>query len=131
MLVWFLLKHEAAVDKQVLQSHVASLACDGVSFLHSVEAAVAHVDVIDVCVLFKSNYLHTIFRLLAGDILHEHLSHSRVVSAAADFLRFVVEVDFQHTFPTLSYRDIPDIDVLNDTSTTGVSLDAEHAVEIW
>ena len=93
MLIRSLYQSETAVDEQIVKVHVAGLATHEVAVLHAVELTVFHVDVIDVYVFIEADDLYTIFRLLAGDILHIDVADSRIETTTADLIVLVVEVD--------------------------------------
>ena len=98
--------------------------------MHTIEATVPDCDVVHEGVFFEANDLHAVARLLAGDILHEHIPDGRVVASTANLVVLVVEVDFQDTLPTLSYLYTAHIDILDDASSARIGLDAQHAVQI-
>ena len=57
--------------------------------------AVAYQHVVNVGVLLEADDLHTILRLLAGDILHIDVANGGVVATTANLIVLVVEVDLQ------------------------------------
>ena len=126
-------EHQRAVDEEVVVVDAAgqSYLMDGL-VVYAVEVAVLDGDVIDgigqLRVLVADNH-HTVFRLLAGDILHRHVAHGGVESAAAHLARLVVGVDFQYGFLALPHGDVAHVDILDDAATARVGLDAQHAVE--
>ena len=130
MLVGRLLQAKRPIDKHPVQRDVARLARDGVALSHSVEAAVAHGDVMHIGVLFQTNHLHSVFGLLAGDILHQHIPHRWVKSPAAHLVVLIVEVDFQHRLSALAHLDVAHEDILYHTSSARVRLDAQHTVQV-
>ena len=95
MLIGSLHQSEAAVDEEIVEVHVARLATHEVAVLHPVELTVLHIDVIDVCVFLKADDLHTVFRFLAGHILHIHVANGRIEASTAYLVVFVVKVDLQ------------------------------------
>ena len=118
------------IDKEILVFHVAGLSSNLVTFLHTIEAAVLDVDVINVGNTVEGNDEHAVLALVASDVLDVDVAYCRQETAAADFLGLIVEVDFQNRFAALSYLDVAGINVLNDTATASVGLDAYNAVEI-
>ena len=94
VLVGHLGESQTAIDKEAVEQDVAGLAIDGVAVLHTIETAVANGDVVDVGALFQTDNQHTIAGLLTGDVLHEHVSDSRVVASAAVLLGLVIQIDF-------------------------------------
>ena len=129
MLIGGFLQGERAVDEEVVEIHVTGLAAHEVPVFHTIEPAVLHVDVVNVGVLIKTDNLHTVLRLLAGDVLHVDITHGRVVAATADLVVLVVEVDLQHTLLAHAHLDVTHVDVLDDTTATAVGLDAENTLE--
>ena len=130
VLIWLLLQAKRTIDKEILVFHVAGLSSNLVTFLHTIEAAVLDVDVINVGNTVEGNDEHAVLTLIASDVLDVDVAHCRHETAAADFLGLIVEVDFQNRFAALSYLDVAGINVLNDTATASVGLDAYNAVEI-
>ena len=134
MLVGLLLEHERTVDEEIVKMEVLSFArlVDGIT-VNAVEPTILHVYVIyGVCqfLVFVANNHHTVFRLLASDVLHVDILDGGVEASAAYLLRLVVGIDFQHSFAALSHFHVAEVDVFDDTAATRVGLDAEHTVQI-
>ena len=133
MLVGLFLQYQRAVDHQVVVGDVLRLAnlVDGLA-VHPVELTVPDGDVVhrigQLGVVVTHNH-DAIFRLLAGHVLHRHVTNGGVESATAHLARLVVGVDFQYSLLALSYGDVAHVDVLDDATATGVGLDAQHTVQ--
>ena len=133
VLVWLvgIGQYQLSVDEQVVVFHVACLARHLYRlFHHTLELAVLYRYVVYVLNLVKSDNQHAVVALLAGDVLHVHLSYGRLEATVAQFLWFVVEVYLQHGLTALSYCDIPHVDVLDETTAAVVGLYAQYAVEV-
>ena len=124
MLVGKLLKDKRPIEEEAVEGDVACLARDGIALLHAIEAAIANGDVMHVCIFVKTDNLNAILGLLAGHVLHQHITNSGIVASTADFIVLVVKVDLQHRLATLSHLNVFHVDVFDDASTTGVRLDA-------
>ena len=101
---------------------------------YTVELTVANGDVVYGVrkrVGLVANDHNAVLRLLTGDILHQHVTYDRIVSATAYLLWLVVGVDLQHCLVTLTYGNVTHVDVLDDTTTTGVCLYTKHALQLW
>ena len=133
VLVRRILQDERTIDEQVVVSDVLCQAnlMDGL-VVDAVELTVLDGDVIDgvgqLRILIANNH-HAVFRLLAGNILHRHVADGGVEATAANLTWFIVGVQFEDSLATLTNGNVAHIDVLNDTATTGVRLDAEYTVE--
>ena len=92
--------------------------------------AVLHCDVGYVLHLVSADDEHAIVALLAGHILHAHLAHGRLEATVAQLSWLVVEVDFQDGFLALAHGDVAHIDVLDESATAVVGLDAEDALQV-
>ena len=92
---------------------------------------VLYVDIVNKCILVQSDNLHTILRLLTGDIFHIHITYNGVVATAANLVVLVVEVNLQHTLLTLANGNVTHVDILDDTTTAAVGLDTQHALQLW
>ena len=123
-------ERQSAVHIEFVEGNVAGLAGDGVTLLHTVEPTVPHGDIVDKRVLFQSDDLYTVARLLAGDILHQYIAHRGIVATTANLVVLIVQVDFQHTLAALAHRDILHEDILDDAASARVGLDAQHTVQI-
>ena len=97
---------------------------------HTVELAVLHMDVVDVVGVVQSVEQDAILALLAGHLLHVHVPHRGVESAAAHLLRVVVQVDAHHRLTAFAHLHFPHVDVLYHAATARVALDAQHAVQV-
>ena len=129
MLVGGFQQRQTAVDEKVVELYVAGFATHEVTVLHTIEVTVLYENVIDIGVLFETDDLYAILRLLAGDILHIDITHGGVVASAADLIVLIVKVDLQHTLLADAYLDITHVDVLDDTATAAVGLDAQHTLQ--
>ena len=78
VLVGLFCEGEASVDEEVVVLDVAGLACDGVAVADTIEFAVSHQDVVNVCVFIETDYLYAVLRLLAGDVFHVDIAQSTV-----------------------------------------------------
>ena len=92
--------------------------------------AVAYQHVVNVGVLLEADDLHTILRLIAGDILHIDVANGGVVATTANLIVLVVEVDFQDRLLADAYLDVAHVDILDDATTTGVGLDTQYALQL-
>ena len=130
VLIRSFLQAERAVDKEVLVFHVASLARNLVALFHTVEVAILHVDVIYISDTVEGNDEYAILTFVASDILDVDIAHGRSETTAADFLGFVVKINFENRFSALSHLDVAGIDILDDTASTSVGLYADNTVEV-
>ena len=130
VLVGLLRKGQAAVDVEAVEAHVARLAAHKVAFLHAVEAAVLHVNVVNVGVFLQPDDLYTVFRALAGDVFNVHVAHGGEEAPAANLVVLVVEVDLQHAFLAHAHLDVAGVDVLDDAATARVGFYAHHALQL-
>ena len=135
MLVRSLLEYELTIDEKILVSDLLCLAYLVYRLLdYTVELTVANGDVVYGVrerVGLVANDHDAVLRLLTGDILHQHVAYDRIISATANLLRLVVGVDLQHCLVTLTYGNVTHVDVLDDTTTTGVCLYTKHALQLW
>ena len=134
VLVRRILENQRTIDRQVV---VGDVLCktnlmDRLA-VNTIELAVAYRDIVDgigkLRLLITHNH-DAILRLLTSNVLHQHIADNGVETAAANLAWIIVRVDFQDGFLALSYRDIAHVDVLDDATTAGVRLDAEHTVQI-
>ena len=133
-LVGFVGEDEVSVNHQVVEVNILRLTCEVIGLaIDTLELTVVYIDVINGIsqrISFIAHNHHTILRLLAGDILHRHVANGGVETTAANLFGLIIGIDLEYSFLTLAHGDIAHVDVLNDTTTAGVSLDAEHAVEV-
>ena len=133
MLVRHLLQYQRAVDEEILVTDVLSQAhlVDGL-VVDTVEAAVPDRDVVhrigELWVLVADNH-DAVLRALTGDVLHGDVTHGGVETTAAHLAWLVVGVNLQHGLAALPDGDVTHVDVLDDTTTAGVGLDTQHAVQ--
>ena len=123
-------QRQTAVDIEVVVINIARLAAHVITILHTIEVAVLDEDIIDIGILLEADDLYTVLRLLTGHILHIDITHGGVVATAADLIMLIVKVDLQDTLLADTHLDILHVDVLDDTTTTAVGLDAEHALQL-
>ena len=132
-LVWHLLQHQRTVYYQVLILHILGLAYLVYRLaVHTVKLTVAHSDVVHSIrqrVSLVAYYHHTILRLLAGHVLHQHVAYRWVVSSAANLLWLVVSVNLQHSLLAHAYFYVAHVDVLYHTTATAVCLDTQHTLQ--
>ena len=124
-------ENRGAVDDEITEVEIVALsrALDSL-FLHTVKLTVINMNVVNLICIVKTVDKHTILTLLAGDIAHINISHRGDVAALCLLVRLIREVDAHHSLTALADGNIADIDILGDTSTAGIGLDTEHAVEI-
>ena len=91
---------------------------------------VLDIDVVNKCIFVETDNLHTILRLLTGDILHIHITYDGVVATAANLVVLVVKINLQYALFALANGDVAHVDILDDTTTTAVGLDAQHALQL-
>ena len=84
---------------------------------NAVEAAVLHVDVVDVVGVVKTVEQQAVLALVAGDVLHVDVADGGVEPAAAVLLRLVVEVDAHHGLTALANFNLAHVDVLYHAAT--------------
>ena len=130
MLVGHLLQYETAVQEEIVESDIPGLAGREIPRLYPVELAVLHQDIVNVGVFVETNDLNTILRLLAGDVLHIDVADNGIVASAADLIMLVIEVDLQYALFADTHLDVLHIDVLDDTASTGIRLDAQHTLQL-
>ena len=127
-------EHQTAVNRQVVPVEVLRMSY----LMHSlvgdtVELAVLHVYVVHgICefLVLVSHYHYAVLALLACHVLHIDVLHRGIETSAAHLFRLIVGVYLQHRLLALSYFHIAEIYVLHDTATTGVCLDAKHALKV-
>lgn len=131
------LRHELAVDPEIVKHDVAHLTDDVVDVLvtvlafgHAIPLAVLEGDVVDIALIVKAIEEDAVLRFLAGDVLEVHVADNRIVAALALLVRLVVEVDAEDGFAALADGDVADKDILDDAAAAGVGLDADDAVEV-
>ncbi len=129
VLVRHLGQGQRTVDKKVLELHVAGLARREIAGLHTIELTILHKNVVYVSVFLETDNLDSVFRLLTGDILHIDIAHCGIVTTTANLIMLVVEIDLQHALLADAHLDIFHIDVLDDTTTTGIGLDTQYAFQ--
>ena len=117
VLIRFLLKSQPTINIEVVETHVAHLTALEIALLHAVEVAVTHVDVVDIGILVEADNLYAVLRLLALDVLHEHIAHGGVVASAANLVVLIVEVNLQDALAALAYVDVLHVDVFDDAAT--------------
>ena len=122
-------QRQTAVDKEIVESDVAGFARLEVAVFHPVEMTVLDSDIVDVGIFLKSDDLYAVFRLFAGDVLHVDVAYGREIATTANLLGLIVEVDFQDGLFADTHFDVAHIDVLDDTTPTGVGLDTEYAFQ--
>ena len=61
MLIRHLLEYKRAIDKKIVETHVAGLSLDAVAVLHTIEQAVLDIDVVDIACRVESDNLYTVF----------------------------------------------------------------------
>ena len=128
----FLVEYERAVDDEVVELHVACLACNlDRLFHHTVELTVLDVDVVDVLQRVAADNQHAVVALLAGDVLYIHIVHDRFETTIAYLFSLVVEVDLHYRLLALTHDDVAHIDVLHLTATAVVGLDTQDALQVW
>ena len=102
--------------------------------VYTVELTILNRDVVDsisqLRILITNNH-HAIFRFLTGYILHRHITNDGVETTTAYLTRFIIGINLQYSLATLTNPDVADIDVLDDTTSTRVCLDAKHTVQRW
>ena len=126
-----LVEHQRTIDGEVVKLHVASLARNlDRLLLNAIKLAVLHGDVAHILHLVTADDEGAVVALLASHVLHINLAHTRFETTVAYLLRLVVEVDFQDSLLALSHGDVAHVDVLDDTATAVVGLDAEDAFEV-
>ena len=82
-----LVENEGAVDDEVVELHVAGLACNlDWLLLDTVELAVFDVDVVNILYSVTANDENTIVALLAGNVLNIHIANGWLETAVASFL---------------------------------------------
>ena len=133
VLVWLLacIENKRTVDVEVVELHVAGLACNlDWLLLYTVELTVLDVDVVNILYSVTANDENTIVALLAGNVFYIHIANGWFETTVANFLRLVIEVDFYYSFATLTYLDTAHVDVLNQSATAIIGLDAEDTVQM-
>ena len=60
-----------------------------------------------------------------------NVADSRSKTAVAVLPVFVLQVDAQYGFATLSYGDVTHEYIFNQSAAAGAGLDADHTVEVW
>ena len=131
VLVRSLEQGQRTVDEQAVEVDVAGLATHKVAALDTVEVTVLDIDVVNKCIFVETDNLHTILRLLTGNILHIYVANDGVVATAANLVVLVVEINLQDALLTLANGDVTHVDILDDTTTAAVGLDTQHALQLW
>ena len=124
-------EHELAVDSQVVEVYVVTLA--GLANLlvcHAVKGAVLYVDVVDIVRILQAVEQYAVLGLLACDILHIDVAYRRYESALGLLAWLIHEVDAQHSLAASSHLNVTHEDILRYAAATGVGLDAQHAVKV-
>lgn len=89
--------HQLSVDVEIVESDILGHTCDGISIgCNAVEVAVVNVDIVDVAYFLEALDHHTIFALLACDIVEPYIFYSRGIAAVAVLVGLVDKVDFKH-----------------------------------
>ena len=118
-------------EAYVLKLDVASLACNlDRLLLDVVPLTVLNVDVVNLSIVLKTIEESTILRLLTGNVLNIHIADCWNVTTLSYLGWLIDQIDAHNSLAALTNLDVANEDVLVDTTTTGVGLDAEHTVKV-
>ena len=124
------LLYKFSVYIQILERNVFCSFYLITSFFHIVKAGVFHAYVVNVLIIIKSNDENAEFALFASNVLQMYVAYGRGITAVTFLAVFVLQVDTEYGFTTLTDSDVAYEHIFYQSTPAGTGLDADYAVQV-